>query len=73
MNKIKVWEAELYLEVGTDNRVYGHLGERPAEATGNEPYLTVEGKATFGEPLSDENGGAKVGHSIGGIGLLLAA
>lgn len=50
-NKIKVWEAELYLEVSTDNRVYGHLGERPAEATGNEPYLTVEGKVMLGEPL----------------------
>ena len=50
-NKIKVWEAELYLEVGTDNRVYGHVGERPAEATGNEPYLTIEGKAVSGEAL----------------------
>jgi hypothetical protein len=49
-DKLEVWQAELYLEIEEGSRLHGHLGERPAEATGSEPYLTVVGELTKGEP-----------------------
>ena len=48
---LKVWEAELSFEVTEDGRIYGFLGERPPEAKGDEPYLTVEGLALEGDPI----------------------
>lgn len=49
--KIKVWEAELYLETKEDSRsVYGHLGERPEETSENHPYLNIEGEVDNGTP-----------------------
>lgn len=50
-NKLAVWEAELSLDVTDDGRIHGFLGERPAQAQGNEPYLTVEGRLESGNPL----------------------
>jgi hypothetical protein len=47
---IKVWEAELYLEVEGGGCLHGTLGERPAVATGNEPYLIVKGEVVPGDP-----------------------
>lgn len=49
-DKLKVWEAELYVEVGSGNRIHGHIGERPEVATGSEPYLTIEGEVVPGDP-----------------------
>jgi hypothetical protein len=51
-DRLKVWEAELYLEILGGNRIYGHLGERPAVATGNEPFLLVEGEVIPGNPVT---------------------
>jgi len=55
-NKIKVWEAELYLDVDPQtNRVFGHLGERPDKTPEFDtagkpyPYLFVEGSYTEGK------------------------
>lgn len=43
-SSLKVWEAELLLEVVTDSNVLqGHLGERPKVTGQNHPYLTVSG------------------------------
>ncbi len=50
-NKIKVWEAELYLELRPDGRIYGHIGERPAIASGNDPYLMIEGEVLHDNPI----------------------
>lgn len=49
-NKLKVWEAELYIEIEEDGRLHGHLWERPETATGSEPYLVVSGQFTPGQP-----------------------
>jgi hypothetical protein len=51
-NKLKVWEAELSLDVDGSGRIYGLLGERPAKAADNEPYLTVEGEVRDGNPVT---------------------
>lgn len=51
-NKIKVWEAELSLDVDQTGRIYGMLGERPDVTKGNEPYLTVEGEVRDGSPVT---------------------
>jgi hypothetical protein len=48
---IKVWEAELYLEVEEGGRLHGTLGERPAVTTGREPFLTVTGEVIPGDPI----------------------
>ncbi|WP_334169854.1 hypothetical protein [Zoogloea sp.] len=50
-NRLEVWEAELSLELTEDNRIYGFLGERPEEAKGDEPYLTVDGRVEDGDPI----------------------
>jgi hypothetical protein len=49
--KLAVWEAELSLEITSGGRVYGLLGERPNTATGDEPYLFVEGQVGFEDPF----------------------
>src|SRR5262245_44209654 len=52
LSKLKMWEAELSLEVVEGSRVYGFLGERPEVASGDEPYLLVEGKIVAGDPTT---------------------
>lgn len=48
---LEVWQAELCIEADDDSPVfYGHLGERPAKATGKDPYLTVKGDFMEGSP-----------------------
>ena len=49
-NKLKVWEAELFIEAGDGNRIYGFLGERPAVCNGSEPYLALEGEVVPDNP-----------------------
>src|SRR5262245_30371388 len=51
-NKLKVWEAELSLEVEENGRIHGLLGERPDTATGSDPYLSVEGEITSATPVN---------------------
>ncbi|MFJ7106763.1 PvdJ/PvdD/PvdP-like protein [Pseudomonas sp. NPDC098740] len=48
--KLAVWEAELSFGLADDGRLYGFLGERPEEAIGNEPYLTIDGRVQEGDP-----------------------
>lgn len=49
-DKLKIWEAELYLEIGEGGRViYGHLGERPERVPSGHPYLTALGTLTEGD------------------------
>ena len=49
--KLAVWEAELSLDIADGGRLYGFLGERPEVATGNEPYLLVEGEVALDDPI----------------------
>lgn len=49
-NKLAVWEAELSLDVAENGCIHGFLGKRPETATGDEPYLYVEGEMLPGNP-----------------------
>ncbi len=56
---IKLWEAELYLDIDPANgRVFGHLGERLDTTPGTDadglpyPFLSVAGTYTEGNPVT---------------------
>lgn len=50
-NKLTVWEAELCFEIDEEASLFhGHLGERPDEAKGDEPYLHIKGEFIGGAP-----------------------
>lgn len=50
-NKLTIWEAELSIEVDADApRFHGHLGERPDEVKGDEPFLHIKGEFVDGSP-----------------------
>ena len=39
------------MDIADGGRLYGFLGERPEVATGNEPYLLVEGEVALDDPI----------------------
>ena len=50
-DKIKVWEAELYLDVAEGTQaLHGHLGERPEVVPDEHPYLAIIGAVQGSHP-----------------------